>query len=192
MTQDEQDGAIRDITEALHAATAETRGLREDVKVLDAKRGRDISIFKGAIALVLIATAMSAFVALTNRPILDLIKSTVEPTGEINQRSQAASAVLVQNLPIEIDCRQRRALADLPPPAVQAVVLPDGRSAMRQAVPCALLPDNPVPFNLVSNPPLPDHRGDGGGSRWWPYLAIAAFLGLPFLYLRWRRGRAAA
>lgn len=189
MTDRDRDAAIAALAQGYGEAVQEMRGLRVDLRDIDAKRGRELNIFKGAIALVAVAVVVTTFVALTNRPILNLIKSTVTPGGEIYQRSQTSTASLVQGLAGEIDCRNRRAAAGLGPPTVAAVPGPDGGLVVRQTVACGDMPDSPPGFATVRvPPPAPVHVPNQDPN--WEWLVPA--LVLPLLLatvIVWRRNR---
>lgn len=166
--------ALETLAQANLRAMQEVKGLRDDIAKVDASRGRDLNLFKWAMALVLFLVCIAVFMVLTNRPILDLIKSTVTPEGEIYKANTERTTLLLQNLVVEQDCRNRRAMANLSAPPT-TIVIRDGKAVTLAKAPCGDLPDSPPGFQSppkLDPPPLPPPSKSGNRLAYAVMVAV--------------------
>ena len=166
--------AVELLAQANIRAMTEVRGLRDDIAKVDSKRGRDLNLFKAAMVLVLVLVVGVAFTVASNRPILNLIQSTVTPGGEIYEQNQARSNQLVFTLVTENDCRHRRAEAGLAPPPT-TLVIKEGTAVATPVAPCGDLPDSPPGFQSPPRPQgLPPQEKPASGFNPVPYMLALA------------------
>lgn len=183
------EGAVELLARANIQAMTEVRGLRDDIAAVDAKRGRDLNLAKLALAMTILLVIATMAVAISNRPILNLIKSTVTPEGDIYQENQARTGVLLQSLVSEEDCRNRRASAGLPPPPT-TIVIKGGQATAIPKAPCGDLPDSPTGFQSPPKseqpPEVPDNDDGFNPVPYGLVLAFGATIGVGAVIYRTR------
>lgn len=134
-------------------AAQEAVQLRAEVENRSCLQEREIQVLKRILLVVCAALIIGAFfiggvfyVAVTNRDVLDIVKSSTTPGGKIYERNvERTNKLISEALVDEDDCRDRRIAAKLAPPADPSVPCRDQTPPDVYTSPLCSLPPNKNP-----------------------------------------------